>query len=220
MKHKSADVGISERIAHAIEGLRECEGSKMSLRFIAAMIGIPYRSLQDYINGVRLPGAEALQKLGKYGVNINWILLGDDEINFESEDGSAPQIEGGLLDRENKDTVESFGNIIPWINDHRERFVNDINQEFINKHGKSLPFRILLEINDHYVSVISGAYLKASDLISTLTNSGTQINDVLNVIEAALRDTLLSEAGDIISNGEALDCVPSAEAGRDLEPGK
>ncbi|MEI8396216.1 MAG: helix-turn-helix transcriptional regulator [Rhodospirillaceae bacterium] len=219
MKHKSADVGISKRIAHAIEGLRECEGSKMSLRFMATMIGIPYRSLQDYINGVRLPGAEALQKLAKYGININWVLLGDEEINFECYTDKAPH-DDEVYDEFGSEAHDLVSAISPWLNVHRDKFVNEINNKFISKYGHSLPFLILSEINTHYVSAIVSAYSKARDLIPSLADSEAQINDILNVIEATLRDTLRSEVKDIISNSVTLDCVPSAETGESSDPKK
>lgn len=52
------------------------EGEDASLRVFAKEASIPYRSLQDYLSGARMPGGEALQKLAKKGIDINWVLLG------------------------------------------------------------------------------------------------------------------------------------------------
>lgn len=48
----------------------------VSLTTFAATTGIPYRSLQDYVAGKRLPSGEQLIRLHEAGIDLNWLLTG------------------------------------------------------------------------------------------------------------------------------------------------
>lgn len=49
----------------------------MPLTMFANMVGVPYRSMQNYVRGEREPSAAALTALAKNaGVNITWLLTG------------------------------------------------------------------------------------------------------------------------------------------------
>lgn len=51
---------------------------KMSLKQASEYAEIPYRSLQNYVSGKQLPGADALVRFHKaLNVDLNWLLTGD-----------------------------------------------------------------------------------------------------------------------------------------------
>lgn len=61
------------------ERLKDLLKSKgLSLRQVSQELDIPYRTLQTYWLGQRLPSAECLMRLSTYfGVSVQWILLGN-----------------------------------------------------------------------------------------------------------------------------------------------
>ena len=48
----------------------------MSIREFSRRTEIPYRTLQDYLAGKRLPGAKRLARMSAFGVDLNWLLTG------------------------------------------------------------------------------------------------------------------------------------------------
>lgn len=69
---------INERLKYLIESL------KISYKDFSQKAGIPYRTIQDYLAGKRMPGGENLQKIAtQFNVNINWLLTGEGEM-FQS----------------------------------------------------------------------------------------------------------------------------------------
>lgn len=61
-------------IAERLKSSRAALGLKQE--DIAALTGIPIDTLRKYEGGTRLPGAEALEKLAKVGVDLNWLVTG------------------------------------------------------------------------------------------------------------------------------------------------
>ncbi|MDO6525788.1 helix-turn-helix transcriptional regulator [Motilimonas sp. 1_MG-2023] len=62
---------VSERLRDVIDD------QKLSLKEASIHTKIPYRSLQNYVSGKQLPGAEALIRLhDTFGVDLNWLLTG------------------------------------------------------------------------------------------------------------------------------------------------
>jgi len=61
---------LSERLRYAILH------TGVSMKEFGVRTGIPYRTLQNYLSGDRLPGAEALQSMSKNGLDVNWLLTG------------------------------------------------------------------------------------------------------------------------------------------------
>ena len=49
----------------------------LSIRDFSKRTGVPYRTLQNYLAGNRLPDAEHLGRLAGAGIDINWLLTGE-----------------------------------------------------------------------------------------------------------------------------------------------
>ena len=47
-----------------------------SYKSFAELVGIPYRTLQNYLSGERSPNIESLEKLAENGINVNWLITG------------------------------------------------------------------------------------------------------------------------------------------------
>ena len=57
-----------------------CQEKELNIKGLAEITGIPYRTVQNYLNGDREPNAEGLTTLcTRLGVNINWLLTGEGE---------------------------------------------------------------------------------------------------------------------------------------------
>lgn len=65
-------MGIAERLRQVLKS------KNLSLRSVSRMTGIPYRSLQNYVGGIRLPSIDNLLKLYTHlGINLHWLITGD-----------------------------------------------------------------------------------------------------------------------------------------------
>jgi len=60
-------------------------------------IGISPQHLQAYLTGRSNPGSEKIEKIGKLGVNIHWLVTGEGEMEFQK-----PENEIIELKEENK----------------------------------------------------------------------------------------------------------------------
>ena len=62
---------------------------KINIKEFSIKTGIPYRTIQDYLLGKRMPGGENLQKICTHlGINLNWLLTGEGE-PFIKKEGQA-----------------------------------------------------------------------------------------------------------------------------------
>lgn len=81
-------MSIAERLASVVEE------QPFTMTAFADHLGIPYRSLQNYLRGEREPSADALRKLNeKWRVNINWLLTG------EGEPSTLDYLDRGVVDK-------------------------------------------------------------------------------------------------------------------------
>lgn len=73
--------------------------NNLNLKEFSEITNIPYRTLQNYLLGLREPNIDILKKLStQLGININWLLTGEGEPyisgNLGSEYALVPVIEG------------------------------------------------------------------------------------------------------------------------------
>lgn len=64
----------------------------ISYKSFAALIDLPYRTLQNYLSGERSPNLEALEKFARNGINIHWLVTG------EGTPFKATELERSMLD--------------------------------------------------------------------------------------------------------------------------
>ena len=65
---------ISERLRQV------CEAKNWKIKDFAEHTGIAYRTLQGYVGGEREPNAEGMAAIAKAGVNLNWLVSGEEEM--------------------------------------------------------------------------------------------------------------------------------------------
>jgi hypothetical protein len=71
-------MSVGARLAQAVEASGE------SLRSFAARAGVPYRTLQNYVGGVRAPQSDVLAPIcTRTGVSGHWLLTGEGEMYRE-----------------------------------------------------------------------------------------------------------------------------------------
>lgn len=193
MKEENAKNGIPSRLRHAIElcafAGSEIDGEKWSLKAFSKETAIPYRTLQDYLSGARLPGADALQKMAKKGIDINWVLLGTDNSGPIKEPDIYQDADYlPLNDKEVIEIIKAMG--FDWS--------DNINKIHIEKTGKSLPGLALLQLIDRYRVHATVAYMKTINAVPLFLERGMTKLDMLKVIESAAEPYLSQEADDIM----------------------
>lgn len=72
---------VGLRLRYSLDVVTNVTGDNLAQ--ISKKSGIPYRSLQDYLSDKRVPGGEALKKFQNIGLDINWILGEDGEMEHE-----------------------------------------------------------------------------------------------------------------------------------------
>ncbi|MCA6927773.1 helix-turn-helix domain-containing protein [Pectobacterium versatile] len=78
-------MGIKERLREAMEA------HGFNIKELSEKVGIPYRSLQNYLRGEREPNTEALIAIGtQMGISIDWLLTGRGLMRID-EMPSAPE---------------------------------------------------------------------------------------------------------------------------------
>lgn len=186
MEEGDAKIGISKRLRHAIAVCAPDYtpgNAKWSLKVFSRESGIPYRTLQDYISGSRLPGADALQKIARRGVDINWILLGDER---------SPKTERADINPDSENDTYSFE--IPSINNSEANdIINAMCLDFVDKINyshrsidKIIPFIALMELAEIFRAEMITSYLRTIDAIPHFESRGMTVFDMLNVLRSAL----------------------------------
>lgn len=193
MEEESAKNSISTRLRHAIELCApaggEADGEKWSLKVFSKETEIPYRTLQDYLSGARLPGADALQKMAKKGIDINWVLLGNSADSPLKEADIFPEADSlPLNDKEAENIIKAMA--FDWSDN-----VNKIN---IQKTGNSLPALALLQLIDHFRMHATVSYMRTINAVPLYLEKGMTKFDMLKVIETAVEPYLSQEADSIM----------------------
>jgi transcriptional regulator with XRE-family HTH domain len=78
MQEEHTELRANDRLKVAIKARGQ------SLRGYADTVGIPYRSMQDYVGGKSKPGLDQLEKIAKSGIDIGYILTGRSTTNYPS----------------------------------------------------------------------------------------------------------------------------------------
>jgi transcriptional regulator with XRE-family HTH domain len=83
-----------------------------SLAELSKLLGMKPQSLNVYLNGKSLPGAEILMKLKKLGCDINWLLSEEEESNPPLETLSFLLNRLQELEQENEKLRATLSNLI------------------------------------------------------------------------------------------------------------
>lgn len=80
-----SDKALAERLVLARNAL------KLTQDALSGQSGIPLSTLKKYEGSHREPGADALSKLVKSGMNVNWLLTGDGDMKLETVPAGAAE---------------------------------------------------------------------------------------------------------------------------------
>lgn len=73
-----ASIGIYEKMSIATRLRSVIDGRGMSIKEASEVMGIPYRTLQNYLLGEREPNAKAMAAIRAHlGISLDWLLTGE-----------------------------------------------------------------------------------------------------------------------------------------------
>jgi transcriptional regulator with XRE-family HTH domain len=74
----SASIGIHEKMSIATRLRSVIDDRGMSIKEASEVVGIPYRTLQNYLLGEREPNAKAMAAIRTHlGISLDWLLTGE-----------------------------------------------------------------------------------------------------------------------------------------------
>lgn len=74
--HKSQTKDTKMSISHRLKTVLDEKG--LSIKACAELLGMPYRTLQNYLLNARDPSADVLIKVSQtLNVNLNWLMMGE-----------------------------------------------------------------------------------------------------------------------------------------------
>lgn len=74
----SASIGIYEKMSIAARLRSVIDDRGMSIKDASEVVGIPYRTLQNYLLGEREPNAKAMAAIRTHlGISLDWLLTGE-----------------------------------------------------------------------------------------------------------------------------------------------
>lgn len=74
----SASIGIYEKMSIAARLRSVIDDRGMSIKEASEAVGIPYRTLQNYLLGEREPNAKAMAAIRTHlGISLDWLLTGE-----------------------------------------------------------------------------------------------------------------------------------------------
>lgn len=176
---------VHGRLRHAIRHCYAMEGEEPSLRVFSKEAGIPYRSLQDYLSGARMAGGEALQKLAKKGIDINWVLLGDVLTS------NKPLIDKGDYS-EGEDIFIADKEMDYELVREATEFMDNILSEMINGRFKLLSFGNLLLVYDSIIIELRETYLRTIEAVPRLIEQKKMSKaEIAAFLRSAIESSLL-----------------------------
>lgn len=177
---------VHGRLRHAVS-LKMFDDDAGSLKSFSKQIGIPYRSLQDYLAGTRSPGADALQKIAMKGIDVNWVLTGEKFNPATLEPNSVPlltypaasEFVGPIRD------PEMVALLVKQSEKYLDRYLAKCVQE-----GKNPPSFLRLaalyrEVHAH----LSTIYLRLAEVVPTLKDKEQAKEAWAELLARTLDDT-------------------------------
>lgn len=99
-----ASIGIYEKMSIATRLRNVIDDRGMSIKEASEVVGIPYRTLQNYLLGEREPNAKAMAAIRTHlGISLDWLLTGEGSMFLggpagASETQTANQQEEAILE--------------------------------------------------------------------------------------------------------------------------
>lgn len=185
-------MSIGNRLRAAIEQ----QGG--SIKDFSRRSGIPYRTLQNYLSGERLPGADALVQIARQGIDVNWMLTGESlgkVIDNEKNSVEAMQLFlGKIIDDKNLQQIAIEASFAS---------VDRHNEDYTKKNGvpmKSISvISLLMESYKFYSSIVVTLY----DILPETEDKEVAYAKIRNSI-SALQSVIDSSPNGAIDLGERI----------------
>lgn len=114
------------------------EHLKLTQVAFSEQTGIPLRTFKGYESGSRSPGSDALAQIAETGVNINWLLTGNGDMEITSK-GLSP-ISKNL--QNHQDQIQNLLDTLAQIDDRKRGY---IVQEMLNR---TLDIKLMQEMEE------------------------------------------------------------------------
>lgn len=121
--------------------------------------GLPYRTLQSYLRGESEPNTEALVKISRTGVNLNWLITGEGEMFL----GSKKDAEIHIVEEYKKDVLDGYTG-----NDEEKKALmlrnSDRMDQFVKKYNDSedeIIWKLIPSWVRHYVPFLKAVLLES-----------------------------------------------------------
>ncbi len=123
-------MGASERLKMVLDD------SGMNLKDFSIKVGLPYRTVQNYLHRENSISAAALEALyTNLGININWLLMGEGEMYRGQGGGALPNGVLFINARTGKPvTAQDFREILKSMKTHLNRAQQEVDyaEELLN----------------------------------------------------------------------------------------
>ena len=156
------------------------ERSGLSIREFSGLAGLPYRTLQNYLAGDRLPGAEALAQIAGAGVDLNWLVTGQavqpPEYTSEAPDHLFVSLASAEPDKEQIRTRDSKARqrqriamqrsgIFDFIVRAAASTADDLNAKHVSDTGESMPVIDLVNSLTYFSKLHHAVVVRSLEMI-------------------------------------------------------
>ncbi len=158
---------------------------------MAAILGIPFRTLQDCERGKTMPSATTLAAYSTIGVDMNWVITGRND-HFENPTQHIEEVAAS-----NKKTVCDELIPIPWFaaDDIRKSYI--VDEEFKHQTAKiALLKSEILRLSHRHYGDPTGHFELASTTIPC--SDINRLNEICGLVLFDLLDTKLKDPGYVV----------------------
>jgi len=101
-------MSLEKKMSLAVRLKKIMNDNKLNIKEFSLKCQIPYRTLQSYLSGEKMPGVGPIVKIGaSFGINLNWLLAGEGPM-YQNETREQK------AEYKKKDEVER---VIGWLKD-------------------------------------------------------------------------------------------------------
>lgn len=106
----SASIGLYEKMSIATRLRSVLDHKGLSIKEASDLVGIPYRTLQNYLLDEREPNAKAMGALRTHlGISVDWLLTGEGSMFHGMSDGGADTESANMQEKAMLELFRSLG---------------------------------------------------------------------------------------------------------------
>lgn len=162
--------------------LLELEGR--SIKELSEASGIPYRTLQQYLSDNRKPGADHMVRFADAGIDLHWLLLGQEEASLKLLFPRMEPIDGPLA---------ADSKLAVVFLDEAMKAVDEFHDDYVRKSKKPLHLDILMTGVWSVFSLYDNLLKNISEQIINKRKEGWPGEDIAQfVLSSPVRDEVRS----------------------------